>query len=49
MVVRNNVLQLLRELQVMNIVSSRGGGGSKAAQLFELRNIDISFISTVRQ
>jgi hypothetical protein len=31
----------------MNIASSKWGGGSTAAQLFELRSIDISFISTV--
>jgi len=31
----------------MNVASSKGEGGSTAAQLFELRNTDISFISTV--
>jgi hypothetical protein len=33
----------------MNIASSKGGGGSTAAQLFELKNTDFSFISTVWQ
>jgi hypothetical protein len=31
----------------MNIASSKGGGGPTAAQLFEMRNTDTSFITTV--